>query len=250
MSAVIGSLANKAKTTARVLYKRTGESAYVDLGNVLKFSRKPQIQRYTHMASQTGDAGGGFKRADGKLVTTIEDNFEFSLNDHTPDNLRLLLLGGAPTTADQALNATLAVSIASVKPGGVYWVGAYGITAEALTFDGDPKTPGTDYILDKASGILSILATGTIGEGDPVAGTVAVPAVKYNAHDAATALRATGSFEVFEFDQFSKAPRKHTSIASGELIVTNWGEQTVDQPNEFTIELLAITTPVTKERQD
>jgi len=250
MSAATGLLATKSKTTAKILFARTGTSDYVDLGNIAKFAHKPSIQRYTHMQSQVGDAGaGGTKRADGKLVTTIEDLWSATLDEHTPANLRLLLLGGAATPTDQSLNATLAVSITAVKPGFAYWVGAYNITAQSLTFDAEAKVEGADFVLDRSAGILTILATGTISDGDAVAGTVSVPAAKYDSYTSAGDLRASGAFQIFEFDQFGAAPRRHTTF-TGEIYVANWGEQTVESINEFEVEILAISKPVVKERND
>lgn len=250
MSASIGQLATKNKTTAIILFARTGTADYVPLGNVTKFSHAPSIQRYTHMQSQVGDAGaGGTKRADGKLVTTIEDLWKATLDEHTAANLRLLLLGAAQTATNQASNASLAVSISAVKLGFTYWVGAYNITSHALTFDGSSATEGTDFTLDKASGILTILSTGTLSDGDAVAGTISVPAQKYDTHTSADDLRASGAFQIFEFDQFSKAPRRHTTF-TGEIYVSNWGEQTVDAPTEFEVEILAISKPSVKERVD
>lgn len=249
MSANPGQLATKSKTTAIILFARTGTSDFLPLGNVSKFSHAPSVQRYTHMQSQVGDAGGGNKRADGKLVTTIEDLWKATLDEHTAFNLRLLLLGGERSPANQSSNASLAVSISNIKPGYTYWVGAYNITSHALTFDGSSATEGTDFTLDKASGILTILATGTLSDGDDVAGTISVPAVSYDTHTSADDLRASGAFQIFEFDQFSKAPRRHTTF-TGEIYVSNWGEQTVDAPNEFEVEILAISKPVVKERVD
>lgn len=249
MSTTPGLLATKSKTTATILFARTGTSDFLPLGNVVKFAHKPSIQRYTHMQSQVGDAGGGTKRADGKLVTTIEDMWSATLDEHVPGNLRLMMLGAAATATNQASNASLAVSIAAVKPAFSYWVGAYNLTTSALTFATLTKTEGIDYTLDKASGILTILATGTIADGDAVAGTISVPAVKFDAYASAGDLRASGAFQVFEFDQFSSAPRRHTTF-TGEIYVANWGEQTVDQPNEFEVEILAISKPVVKERND
>lgn len=249
MSANPGQLATKSKTTAIILFARTGTVDYLPLGNVSKFSHAPSVQRYTHMQSQVGDSGGGNKRADGKLVTTIEDLWKATLDEHIAGNLRLLLLGDVATATNQASNASLAVSITAVKPGYTYWVGAYNITSHALTFDAASKTEGTDFTLDKRSGILTILATGTIADGDAVAGTVSVPAQKFDSYTSAADLRASGAFQIFEFDQFGGAPRRHTTF-TGEIYVANWGEQTVDAPNEFEVEILAISKPVVKERVD
>ena len=250
MSALPGSLASKSKSTFRVLYKRTGDIGSVELGNIVKGSFKPTIQRVSHMASLTGDSGGGVKAVDGKLVTTTENLWEFTLSEHSKDNLRLLLLGEELGAANQASNATLAVAITDVKPGRSYWVGAYNITSAALTFATLTKTEGTDYLLDKASGILTILAAGSIADGDDVAGSVAVPAQKYNQATMLKTLRAPGSFEIFEFDQLGVAPRRHWTIANGEIYTTNWGEQSAEAFNEVTVEVLAISRPVCKERAD
>lgn len=142
------------------------------MGNVAKFAHAPDRQRVEHMTAQVGDAGQGVALGDGNLLTTTNNKYTFSGDEVTNESIRLLLQSTAGSASNQTAAPTQAISIADVEPGKTYRLGYYGITGHALTFGGTSKTEGTDFTLDRNSGLLTILVGGAIVSGDDVAGTV------------------------------------------------------------------------------
>jgi len=245
------SLKNKEKATTQVLFKRTGATNVVDLGNIIKFAHAPDLQRVEHFTAAVGDAGGGYAMADGKLISTVANRYTLTCDEIDHDMLRLLNLTDAATASNQSANASLAVTIADVEPGNSYDLGSRGITAHALTFAGDAAVEGTDFSIDYAAGILKILSGGAIVSGDDVAGTINVPAITRKVATSLTDMRATGSVVILQWDQFSEgAPRREIAVSSVELYVTNWGESTHTGFREVQLEINCLVKPVSKERTD
>jgi hypothetical protein len=251
MSATLRSLPTKLKPTVRVLFKRTGDTHYVDLGNISKFADAKQVQRLEHFTAMVGDAGQGFARGDGELVTTVSDAYTFTADEVTNDTMRLLQLCAAGTAANQSAGATTAVSVTDVIVGNTYRLGFYGITAHALTFGGSSKTEGTDFSLDYKSGLVTILPGGAIVDGDDIAGTVNIPAGTFKTFTANSEVYVGGACIIELWDQFhASIPRQVISISSATIGLTNFGEMDHMKWTEFQGRIYCNSKPTIKERQD
>jgi hypothetical protein len=251
MSAIQGSTRNKFKPTTMVLFKPAGATGtWYNVGNVLEFKNVPNIQRVEHFTAAVGDAGGGVAFGDGNMATQISRKYTAKFDEHTKENLRTILLAAEPTAANQAANATRTVAITDVEPGKSYLIGALGITSHLLTFGGSAKVEGTDFLLDRASGLLTILTGGAILSGDDVAGTVAVPAITYQNYANLSELRVTGTVQVQQYDQNGKPPRRIIDMPLAELYVSDWGNEDHKGYNEPMLELYALAAVNTRERVD
>lgn len=251
MSATLRTLPTKLKATTRILFKKSGADNWWDLGNITKFAHAPDRQRVEHMTAQVGDAGQGVAVGDGNLLTTTNNKYTFTGDEVTNESIRLLLQATAGSASNQTAAPTQAISISDVEPGNTYRLGYYGITGHALTFGGTSKTEGTDFTLDRNSGLLTILVGGAIVSGDDVAGTVAVPTATFKGFTGASEHRFTGQVVVELWDQFSSTtPRQIITITSADIYLTGNGEVDYTKWTEFNGEIYCNTAPTIRERQD
>lgn len=259
MSATNRTLAATLKVTTRVLFQETGKTNWEDLGNITSFAHDPDVQRVEHHVSMVGDAGQGFARGDGNLLTMISDKYTFK-GDNFPDFVtRLLQLGKTGTASNQAAGLTTAIAtVTDVEAGKTYRLTnasggpLFGIQSHALLFGGTAKVEGTDFTLDKLSGIVTILPGGAIVSGtDDITGTVNVPAANFSGYTGSTEGRVVGKAIIEQWDQFSKTiPRQHITIASAEIYAKGRGTRDHKGFTEWDGEIYCISQPVILERQD
>lgn len=248
----VRSLEAALRGTTRVLFKRKGETHVIDLGNTMKLTHAPDIQRVEHKISQVGDAGRGWVRGISNQLHGLSDKFTFTASDWTDDTLRLLHLGGLAVANNQAANLARAVAITDVEKGRTYDLGGTGLTGHNLTFGGATKTEGVDFTIDYASGLLTILSGGTIVSGtDDVAGTIALPAQNFKRVTGATEVQTTGSLKVEVWDSGSdKHPRRIINCSDVEVYITSRGDVEPGKFNEWTGEIYLRRNPTIDERVD
>lgn len=243
----LGDKETKKITTGRLYIKKTGETNWRDMGNCKAHKFEPEIARKDHMAS-----AGGIKRVDLSLVTSIKHKYSFEFDEHTAEaeELRLLATQGADSVQATATVAAEALTGGAYsKKGRTYFTAKQGLSSVVVKVAGTAKTLGTDYSVDPGSGAITILPASTIADNSTVTVDYVAADVTMQNFTANQTLLFTGSFKYVEKDQFSAVPRETTEF-DGQAQVTNWGENSGEDYNAFTLEALAFTDPTIKTRKD
>lgn len=98
-----------------------------------------------------------------------------TLSEWQAANLALALMGNEATVA-QSSGTAATVTLADVKKGRAYEIGAYRVTNVVVKVGASTKTLNTDYTLDATFGVITILASGGILDDDDVVVTYDKPA--------------------------------------------------------------------------
>ncbi|HXG46043.1 MAG TPA: malectin domain-containing carbohydrate-binding protein [Methylomirabilota bacterium] len=220
--------------------------AFFDLGDVQKHKFAPDIKRAAWSSALKGRRLGVQQ-----VPYEMHWRWQFTLNEQLLKvaELRGLAAGFGPAAS---LGGNIPTNtIANVVKGGSYDLGKRNITA--LTVDGNP-TPtyveGADYTLERGAGLLTVLETGAIAAGSTIrctGGTYdAAPVVSLGL---LKRILARGTFRIAEYDQFAEVPRELAEFV-GQGILTNLGEDDVDKPSEFELEVTAESAVTVQKRKD
>lgn len=118
--------------TGIVSFKEEGESEYRDLGNVPKVTLKPNLETKEHKSSRDGA-----RSTDRTFVISKDIDVTLSLEEVTPENLRLFWLGTltSPSDGDEIDIFTVNSIKGSLKFEGTNEVGdTYDVTLEQVEF--------------------------------------------------------------------------------------------------------------------
>jgi hypothetical protein len=245
MAVKLGDAQTKRKTTGRLYLKRTGETNYIDFGNVAMHKLDPQVERVEHLKS-----AGGFNTVDLNQPKTINFKCVFELDEHTNEleKLRMLATQGADTT--QGSGNVVAESLTTnSKKGRTYFAAAEGLSAVVVKVSGVTKTLGTDYTVDLGSGAVTITPDSPgIADGSTVTIDYTKAQVTRENFTALKELRVTGDVKYLEADQFSDVPRAIYE-ATGQIFVTGWGDNNGEY-TKTTVEFVPSTAPTIKTRKD
>lgn len=154
----------------RVLFKKTGESGYRDLGNCPDFAFSTTSETLKHF-----DSRSGVQVQDKEIVIRTEYGMSFTMDSINHENLAMLLLGTAATVAVAGATGET-FSFTDVTPGYTYDLGGRNVANVVVT----GKTVDVDYTVDAARGHIVILESGTITAGSTVAGTYDITAHSYD----------------------------------------------------------------------
>lgn len=240
----LGHIEAHEKLTARLFVQPTGESGFIDCGNVADYKHAPEKQYRTRMVAQ-----GGFRRVNDEQVDTVHDRWEFTLDEMDAFNLRLLHLTKTPSGQSQAANTAPAgtASLIGVVKGRCYFVGAVGLNNVVVQKGVTTLIDGTDYTLDPGAGILTILPTSsTVVNGDDLSLTFGNLAVDFESFTGNSQPLFRGTIRILENNQFSEVPLREISF-SGVLSVTAWPEQS-GEFGKYTIRATPTSNPVIKRR--
>lgn len=235
---------NRMKVTTQIYIQREGVNGFEHLGNILEFKDASPNESVDHKTATSA----GVLVVDDSQTHTIGRKYQFKFDDLSKANLRRLLRSLAPSSTTQASNASLAVSISSPVKGCSYFLGARNLNSHSLTFDGDAKVEGSDYIVDKKSGMLTILESGTIVSGDAVAGTVNCPELDYGTFRTNAEVDLIVAFRVEQFDTVGW--RCTWRCTQARFRVSNLGDRNPTQYNEPQGELIGMTDVDYDERDD
>lgn len=244
MAVKLGDAKTKRKTTGRLFLKRSGETNYIDFGNVVTHKLDPQVERAEHQKS-----GGGINTVDLSLPKTINYKMAFELDEHTAELEKLRMLGtqGADTTQISG-NVTAESLTTNSKKGRTYFALAEGLSAVVVKVSAVAKTLNVDYALDAGSGAITILDGGTIADGSTVTVDYTKAEVVRQNFTALKELLVQGDIKYLEYDTFSEVPRA-VHEGSGQIHVTNWGENN-GEFNKTMVEFIPYTAPTAKTRKD
>ena len=240
----LGHIEAHEKLTARLFVQPTGESGYIDCGNVADYKHTPEKQYKTRMAAE-----GGFRRVNDEQLDTVHDRWEFTLDEVDVFNHRLLHLAQSPSTVSQAAATAPAgtASLTGITKGRCYFIGAVGLNTVVVKKGVTTLVVGTDYTVDPATGVLTILpGSVTVTDGDDVSLTFGNSAVTFESYTGNSQVLFRGSVRILETNQFSGVPLREVSF-TGVLSVTAWPEQS-GEFGKYTVRATATSTPIVKRR--
>jgi len=240
----LGHIEAHEKLTARLFVQPTGESGYVDCGNVADYKHTPEKQYKTRMVAE-----GGFRRVNDEQVDTVHDRWEFTLDEMDAFNHRLLHLAQAPSSVSQAAATAPAgtASLTGITKGRCYFVGAVGLNTVVVKKGVTSLVEGTDYIIDPGAGVLTVLpGSVTVADGDDLSLTFGNSAVTFESYTGNSQVLFRGSVRILEANQFSGVPLRETGF-TGVLSVTAWPEQS-GEFGKYTVRATATGTPTVKRR--
>lgn len=239
----IGDFRTRRKVTGKFYFAEAATPAqFRDYGNVLLTKAEPKYDRAQQMTAQKG-----YVQVTHEEPGKVELKWSLKVDEHADDLVGLLHLANGSVEVTQTAESAKAWSITSAQRGYSYYVGDYissgatnalGLTAFAVT----SRTEGTDYTIDKGSGMLSILPASTINNVT-IAGTLTKPELKLKKFTSLTKMFVRGAVRLHLFDQNSENPREIITF-NGELYVSDWGEHDGQKFNEVTLMLLATSAPV------
>lgn len=245
--AKLGDPITKKLSTGRLYLRRKGENNYADFGNVTEHKPDPQIGRAEHMKSD-----GGFKTVDFSNVKSINPKYIYSLDEHTPELLKLMVLGTQGADIVQAGGAVVAEALtggANSKQGRTYFALAQGLTLVTVKVGGVAKVLDVDYQLDPGIGAVTIIPGGGIVDNSAVTIDYTAPALTRLLFNAFTELRVEGDIKYVEKDQNSTVPRQVTDFY-GQIHVANWGENSTEDYNKIGVECIPLNKPTITVRKD
>ena len=240
----LGHIEAHEKLTARLFVQPTGESGYIDCGNVADYKHTPEKQYKTRMAAE-----GGFRRVNDEQLDTVHDRWEFTLDEVDVFNHRLLHLAQSPSTVSQAATTapTGTASLTGITKGRCYFIGAVSLNTVVVKKGVTTLVVGTDYTVDPATGVLTILpGSVTVTDGDDVSLTFGNSAVTFESYTGNSQVLFRGSVRILETNQFSGVPLREVSF-TGVLSVTAWPEQS-GEFGKYTVRATATSTPIVKRR--
>lgn len=240
----LGHIEAHEKLTARLFVQPTGESGYVDCGNVADYKHTPEKQYKTRMVAE-----GGFRRVNDEQVDTVHDRWEFTLDEMDAFNYRLLHLAQSPSSTSQAATTAPAgtASLTGVVKGRCYFVGAVGLNTVVVKKGVTTLVEGIDYTVDPGAGVLTVLpASVTVSDGDDLSLTFGNSAITFESYTGNSQVLFRGSVRILESNQFSGVPLREISF-TGVLSVTAWPEQS-GEFGKYTVRATATGIPTVKRR--
>ncbi len=242
-----GDLIYRKQTTGKLLFKREGESAYVDFGNVRMHKYAPKIE-----LTKTMVARKGYVQLVEERPTQVEHRWTVGLDEELPDLVRLHLLAGEGTTAAQPTTEVEDQPFTGVKKGQVIVLSGQNVTGVVVKIDEETDITtavDVDYTVDAAAGTITILRGGQIADGDDLLVTFTPGTLSHTTHTGFTELAVKGSAVFDEYDQHSEVPRARYTFPA-QIHLTNGGDNDGKKLSEFEVELLATGQIVRKSRVD
>jgi len=230
----IGTFLSRRKVTGRLfLADSLTPTMFSDMGNVQMVKEEPKITRAQMKTSQKG-----YVMVTHEEPAEVDWRWSITLDEHASTLLGLKALSQPPTTVTQSVQNAAAWSLSAASPGYTYYVGAVGLTAFTMA----TYTLGTDYTLDMGSGMLTILATGSIAANTSLSGTLTAPAETFSQTVVLSRTFWPVQVRLHLFDQNTLVPRDIV-LFPGEVAVTDWGQHDGTKWNEVKVELLATSAP-------
>lgn len=218
--------------TGKLFWQPPDNLGYLAMGNVAEFKEDAERQRVPHMAFENGA-----KREDFEQVKTTKEKFSFTMDEHFDTAIALLTLGSqaADTVQAAAVGLGAAILTANLVVGRVYDFGKQSVKNVVGTANAVPLVENTDYSIDKGAGLLTILSNAQFGhDWNFVFDCDLVTRMNFTA---LSALLSRGTFKYFAMDQSDVVPRDGRTM-SGQVYVTNWGENNMEDFNKYVLEIL------------
>jgi hypothetical protein len=243
--------------TGKLLFQRSGEDWPINLGNVRMHKFAPNVER-----TKTAVARKGYVQVVEERPSQIEHRWTVGLDEELPELVRLHLLAGAGSAADQtAVTAAATYTANDVKKGQTIIVGQdltaetpveglFDITVASVSQGATVLEEGVDYTVDGGAGTVTLLQGATItGEAADLTISYTCKAASFTKHTALSELVVKGTAYFDEFDQHSEVTRARYTFPA-QIILTNGGDNDGKKLSEFEVDLLATGLIVRKGRVD
>ena len=198
----------------RIYFQPTGLVGYQSLGNMVSVT--PDLKKAVTVTENNDPTERAIVQGQ-EVVSTIGWAWDFETNEFPDVIMRLIQCSAAPANAAQSLNASNTATFSSAVPGYTYDLGAYNVSAVVVTVSAATKVEGTDYVVDYAAGMLTILASGSIAAAASVGVAFANPALNFGSL-ATPQTQLTGAFKIAEFDPISSTNRSIT-VGTGSVYI-------------------------------
>lgn len=163
------------KLTARLFWKRRGESGYNDAGNVRDY-----VDASTRSLVTRATARDGARFVNDEQADLIHEAFTFLLDERDANQEILLKLARQLTDEQQAAVEGATATLEDVVNGKWYAIGAYNIANVAVTGSvGGALDEGTDYELDKENGRLRVIPDAGVSNGEDLTVTFDEPGIEF-----------------------------------------------------------------------
>lgn len=241
MSLNTGTKFTKRLTTARLYFKRTGDTHEWDLGNVVSWKRADQHETVDHFKSENG-----VKTRDYTVARTLAFGYEVVLTEQNKNNVEAITRGTQSIAAYSQSSGTEATAqFVSVQPWRSYSLGAYDVTNVVVEVSSVVKTLGVDYTLDAKAGRITILNGGGIAGGSTVDVTFDKPSISGTSFQAGNQPQLEGTWTLVLSDQADITGVQTTCeihTFTGSLHITDPGDNG-DEFNQFTAMIACHTPP-------
>lgn len=229
-------------TAGFLRYRKTGETGWRDIGNIVEWSTENNFERASRMVSERG-----FKRMDKAWTKSVTLAYKFVTDEYTETLMELLNLGALGSNVSQSAATGQSYQIASSLKGRSYTVSKYAISNVVVEVSAAAKTEGTDYVVDLESGFITILSTGTIADGSVVDIDFDCAAVTMHRFGSVDAVKAEGEFMFDQKDQDSPYIRAR-HYWTGSIYVDNAGNHNLDNPAQVSLKVDCHNKPQINER--
>lgn len=222
-------------TSGRLYWQPSGQSSWVDFGNVISYAEKPDIQRVEHKKKEDG-----LGIVDSSIARLVAFKFSITLEERFAEVLALLGLAKQLADVIQAGGAgNFTIQAANLVANKSLFLGAYNVSnyAGVTSVGAVTLVEGVDFAIETRSGMVTPLPDSTnLGAGNWVF-TFNSAALTQLAFSTLSKLLSTGTFKFIEKDQHSFVPRA-TADFTGQCEVTAWGENSLEKFNEFQLEVI------------
>jgi hypothetical protein len=233
-----GAIENFKRVTGEAFFQPAGEAGWINLGNVVMHKNAPEVSR--KIVKRSGR--GGFVFAAREDVTEASAIYSVQLNEHTIENVELLLFGLRLDDYEQAGMAGQVVAINGVQKRRLYETGSYDLSNIAVAAGLVAYVEGRDYRLDAQAGTIYIIDGGMIGAGADLTVTFDAAPMRMDRISATARVQREGLFRILESDNQSEDLRTIITFPCA-LSAESQGEEQPDDINQFTLRVVATGQP-------
>lgn len=172
----------------KLLFKPDGAGGFRDLGNCPNFAISVATEKKEHFSSRSG-----LQLKDSEVVVRQTATASFTLDEPNIENLKDFVMSNAITDISQTSGSVTDQSVTGYHD---LWIdlGKKSISNVVVTDSSGTTTyiEGTDYEVDTEEGLLKVLSSGSITDGEALLVDYSYAAVTIKRADAATATTLKG----------------------------------------------------------
>lgn len=163
------------KLTARLFWRKVGDTGYNDAGNVKEFADASTRSLVTRARAEDG----------ARYVNDVQpdichEKYTFLLDERNPAQEELLKLAKIQTEGAQTFLEAATASLTDVVKGKWYPIGSYNIANVRVTGTTSGEiSEGSDYEIDTYNGRIRLLEDGSVAEKDDLTVTFDRPAMQF-----------------------------------------------------------------------
>jgi hypothetical protein len=218
---VIGHPEAHEKLTAKLFWKRVGESGYNDAGNVRDY-----VDATTRSLVTRARAADGARHVNDEQVDVNHEAYTFLLDERDPAQEILLKLARQLTDQQQADTEGATATLEDVVQGKWYAIGAYNIVNVAVTASlSGTQEEDVDFELDRENGRLRVIPDAGISDGEDLTVTFDEPGINFEKYESQYAPLFYCDLIIEEHNQYHRMWLRRMSF-TGYLNITEFPSQT------------------------